>query len=110
MIVTLYHQLKPTKQTKNRKQLSKMSSSSKTTPPVAQPAYNPIDATPKTPMKTPKSPTKGTFVIGNGMNMDNLKALEVNVTQDSKAFVKHVSTDQTTGKQLSYSEMRMRYG
>ena len=45
-----------------------------------------------------------------GMDEANKKALEVLQTKGSQEFIKHVFTDQSTGKKLSYAEMRMIYG
>ena len=45
-------------------------------------------------------------------NMDEANKTAVNVfnTQGEKAFLKHIFTDQETGRQMSYAEMRYRYG
>jgi hypothetical protein len=40
----------------------------------------------------------------------NKKAMDVMTTQGMDAVVKHMFTDQDTGRQLSYGEMRMSYG
>ena len=48
--------------------------------------------------------------IIQGMDEKNKEALEVLETQGKKEFINHVFTDQSTGKELSYAEMRMRYG
>jgi hypothetical protein len=48
--------------------------------------------------------------FGKNMDEDNKKALNVMKTEGMDAAVKHMFTDQETGQQLSYSEMRMRYG
>ena len=48
--------------------------------------------------------------IIQGMDEVNKKALEVLQTKGEKEFIKHVFTDQSTGKELSYAEMRMRFG
>jgi hypothetical protein len=45
-----------------------------------------------------------------GMDECNKKALDVMATEGSAAAVKHMFSDQETGKRLSYGEMRMRYG
>ena len=45
-----------------------------------------------------------------GMDEANKKAAEVLQNQGTKSFIDHVFTDQDTGRKLSYSEMRMRYG
>ena len=45
-----------------------------------------------------------------GMNEENKKAHEVLEKQGKQEFIHTVFTDQSTGKKLSYSEMRMRYG
>ena len=46
----------------------------------------------------------------SGMDDANKAALKVLQSGDEKAFIKHVFTDQESGRALSYSEMRMRYG
>lgn len=46
----------------------------------------------------------------NKEKQDQIKAAEVLVTKGDAAFVKHVFTDQDTGKALTYAEMRSRYG
>lgn len=45
-------------------------------------------------------------------NMDEANKTAANVfnTQGEKAFLKHIFTDQETGRQISYAEMRYRYG
>ena len=45
-------------------------------------------------------------------NMDEANKTAANVfnTQGEKAFLKHIFTDQETGRTMSYSEMRYRYG
>ena len=48
--------------------------------------------------------------MNNKEKQDQIKAAEVLVTQGDAAFVKHVFTDQDTGKGLTYAEMRSRYG
>ena len=48
--------------------------------------------------------------FGKNMDEDNKKALNVMKTEGIDGAVKHMFTDQKTGRQLSYSEMRMRYG
>lgn len=40
----------------------------------------------------------------------NKKGLDVMATEGMDAAIKHMFTDQKTGRQLSYGEMRMRYG
>ena len=45
-----------------------------------------------------------------GMDDANKAALKVLQSGDEKAFIKHVFTDQESGRTLSYGEMRMRYG
>jgi len=50
------------------------------------------------------------FKCDKNMDKDNKKALNVMKTEGMDAAVKHMFTDQETGRQLSYSEMRMRYG
>ncbi len=48
-------------------------------------------------------------------NMDNMddvnkKAATILITKGPDAAIKHMFTDQTTGKPLTYGEMRSRYG
>jgi hypothetical protein len=50
------------------------------------------------------------FNCDKNMNEDNKKALNVMKTEGMEAAVKHMFTDQETGRSLSYSEMRSRYG
>ena len=45
-----------------------------------------------------------------GMDDTNKKALDVMQNEGMEAAVKHMFTDQESGRQLSYGEMRMRYG
>ena len=40
----------------------------------------------------------------------NKKAMDVMTIQGMDAAVKHMFTDQESGRQLSYAEMRSRYG
>ena len=54
--------------------------------------------------ETPKLP------INPSMDEANKTAANVFNTQGEKAFLKHVFTDQETGRTMSYSEMRYRYG
>ena len=44
------------------------------------------------------------------MDERNKKAYKVLATKGEAAAVKHMFTDDKTGRQLSYSEMRSRYG
>ena len=44
------------------------------------------------------------------MDEPNKKALEVMANEGMNAAVKHMFTDQESGRQLSYAEMRSRYG
>jgi len=44
------------------------------------------------------------------MDDANKKSLDVMASEGMEAAVKHMFTDQETGRQLSYGEMRMRYG
>ena len=48
--------------------------------------------------------------FNNGMDERNKAALKVLQTEGTDAAVKHMFTDDKTGGQLSYSEMRSRYG
>ena len=55
-----------------------------------------------------KSVKKST--IYESMDENNKKALDVMAKDGADAAVKHMFTDQETGRQLSYAEMRERYG
>ena len=44
------------------------------------------------------------------MDEHNKGAVDVMASEGMEAAVKHMFTDQESGRQLSYSEMRMRYG
>ena len=48
--------------------------------------------------------------FGEGMDDANKKALDVMATEGMDSAIKHMFTDQKTGRQLSYGEMRSRYG
>ena len=48
--------------------------------------------------------------FGEGMDDANKKALDVMATEGMDSAIKHMFTDQETGRQLSYAEMRSRYG
>ena len=50
------------------------------------------------------------YANATGMDAANTKAAKVFATGGPEAFVKHVFTDQESGKKLSYAEMRARYG
>jgi hypothetical protein len=51
-----------------------------------------------------------TFNCDDNMDAHNKKALKVMKNEGMDAAIKHMSTDQQTGRKLSYGEMRMRYG
>ena len=59
---------------------------------------------------TEVSKVKPVMPINPNMDEDNKTAANVFNTQGEKAFLKHVFTDQETGRTMSYSEMRYRYG
>ena len=48
--------------------------------------------------------------VNSGMDEANKTAADVFNTQGKGAFFKHVFTDQDTGRTMSYSESRYRYG
>ena len=48
--------------------------------------------------------------FANAMDEPNKKALDVMANEGMDAAVKHMFTDQESGRQLSYAEMRSRYG
>ena len=56
------------------------------------------------------SKVKPVMPINPNMDEANKTAANVFNTQGEKAFLKHVFTDQETGRTMSYSEMRYRYG
>ena len=58
--------------------------------------------------KTPEPEQK--MPINPNMDEANKTAANVFNTQGEKAFLKHIFTDQETGRQMSYAEMRYRYG
>jgi hypothetical protein len=65
------------------------------------------------PTASPQTPTKtepGSAPSTTTPDAVNIKAADVLTTQGKAAFVKHVFTDQDTGRELSYSEMRQLYG
>ena len=55
-------------------------------------------------------PSKQKLPINPNMDEANKTAANVFNTQGEKAFLKHIFTDQETGRQMSYAEMRYRYG
>ena len=67
---------------------------------------------PGVPEPVDKSPDKSSSTEQGGFGMDeaNKKALNVLNNEGQEEFMKHVFTDQETGRKLSYSEMRSRYG
>ena len=58
----------------------------------------------------PEVKEKPKLPINPNMDEANKTAANVFNTQGEKAFLKHVFTDQETGRTMSYSEMRYRYG
>lgn len=48
--------------------------------------------------------------MNNKEKQDQIKAVEILEKEGDASFVKHVFTDQDTGKPLTYGEMRARYG
>ena len=58
----------------------------------------------------PMEDTTQKIPINPGMDEANKTAANVFNTHGEKAFLKHVFTDQETGRTMSYSEMRYRYG
>lgn len=63
----------------------------------------------KTPPPPPPEPKKTMEWVPATMDPANKKAAEL-LAVSTEAFMKHVSTDQSTGRKLSYAEMRMMYG
>ena len=92
-----YSQLTPGRKVYNDKAMSSSSDSTKT---EAESVTKPVTSESK----------PVTNVSGGGMDDANKAALKVLQSGDEKAFIKHVFTDQESGRTLSYSEMRMRYG
>ena len=60
--------------------------------------------------ETKNGETADKYSRRNGMDKRNTTALHVLETQGSKAAIKHMFTDDKTGRELSYAEMRSRYG
>ena len=58
----------------------------------------------------PVDKSSSTEQDGFGMDEANKKALNVLNNESQEEFMKHVFTDQETGRKLSYAEMRSRYG
>lgn len=60
------------------------------------------------------NPTTGGFKVPEPiyqeMDSNNKKAVDVWEKEGQSAAIKHMFTDQETGRTLSYSEMRSRYG
>jgi hypothetical protein len=50
------------------------------------------------------------YIFEDLMDDANKKAMNVFATKGVDAAIKHMFTDQETGRQLSYGEMRARYG
>ena len=48
--------------------------------------------------------------VNSGMDEANKSAAGVFNTQGKDAFIKHIFTEQSTGRTMSYSEMRSMYG
>ena len=97
-----YSLLTPGRKVYNDKAMSSSSGSTKTeTKPVTS-------VTETKPVTSESKPV--TNVSGGGMDDANKAALKVLQSGDEKAFIKHVFTDQESGRTLSYGEMRMRYG
>lgn len=57
-----------------------------------------------------KGPLPYTVVDRSKMDTHNQKAMDVAAKDGTDAFIKHVFTDQETGRKLTYAEMRSRYG
>ena len=73
-------------------------------------AMSGVTKTETKPVTKPVTSETKTVTNVNGMDDANKAALKVLQSGDEKAFIKHVFTDQESGRTLSYSEMRMRYG
>ena len=48
--------------------------------------------------------------VNSGMDEANKTAADVFNTQGHSSFIKHIFTEQSTGRTMSYSEMRSMYG
>ena len=48
--------------------------------------------------------------VNSGMDDANKAAADVFNTQGEGSFIKHIFTEQSTGRTMSYSEMRSMYG
>ena len=64
----------------------------------------------KTNVEVEVKPSKQQLPINPNMDEANKTAANVFNTQGEKAFLKHIFTDQETGRQMSYAEMRSMYG
>jgi hypothetical protein len=58
--------------------------------------------------KVPKD--KKYYIFYDKMDDVNKKAMDVFASQGMDAAIKHMFTDQETGRTLTYGEMRARYG
>ena len=92
-----YSLLTPERKVYNDKAMSEV------TKPVTKPVTNVTETKPITSESKPVTNV-------SGMDDANKAALKVLQSGDEKAFIKHVFTDQESGRTLSYPEMRMRYG
>jgi len=97
-----YSLLTPERKVYNDKAMSEV------TKPVTKPVTETESVTETKPITSESKPV--TNVSGGGMDDANKAALKVLQSGDEKAFIKHVFTDQESGRTLSYGEMRMRYG
>ena len=60
--------------------------------------------------KAEDQPKASSYCLYNQMDEVNKKAMDVWEEDGMQAAVKHMFTDQKTGRQLSYAEMRSLYG
>ena len=84
-----------------------MDKNTKTEPKVVSEVVSEVKPRPEI---KPMDDTTQKLPINPSMDEANKTAANVFNTQGEKAFLKHVFTDQETGRTMSYSEMRYRYG
>lgn len=69
-----------------------------------------VEENKKSPMEGSSKTIISSLANKEGMDDANKKAYDVLMKGTEKEFLQHIFTDQATGRSLSYSEMRMRYG
>jgi len=88
-----------------------MSTTASTTNPSTVPKeQTPLPTTESVPSNGVQPQSAAKIPINPGMDAANKTAAEIFNSQGKDAFIKHVFTDQETGRPMSYGEMRMLYG